>query len=291
MKPQERLARHVALRVESEGRRSVRRMMMTIMRRLILALILVIAAGCVMPNPYANFYRDLTGGRGVMGNDDIIPPDGDPKIVYGTSPRDDTKRMQENGYVAIGYSSFNASQATEWQALQQGRCVHADTVILYQNYTETLSGVDPITFPQTETINTDFSATGGGGTLQGNAVQTRTAYHTTYKTHHVRRYDFVASYWVKGKPRAFGARLRDLTDVERKQLGSNKGAVVTLVIRGSPAFNADIIPGDILKRVGDHEVLDDIQIGVLFQQYRGKAVVITVVRDGNTLTKTVELNP
>jgi len=49
------------------------------------------------------------------------------------------------------------------------------------------------------------------------------------------------------KPPIFGTHIKDLTPEIRQQIGSNKGMLVYAVIKGSPAFEADILKGDVLK--------------------------------------------
>ena len=52
--------------------------------------------------------------------------------------------------------------------------------------------------------------------------------------------------------------VNDLTDDLRKQLGSNRGVVVNVVVKGSPAFNADIMRGDIITQI-NKEIVSDVQ--------------------------------
>jgi len=43
-----------------------------------------------------------------------------------------------------------------------------------------------------------------------------------------------------------GLFVRDLNDAERQELQTNKGAAVRVVVDGSPAFDADLLVGDML---------------------------------------------
>ena len=51
----------------------------------------------------------------------------------------------------------------------------------------------------------------------------------------VDRYDYAATFWAKSKLLPLGVHVNDLTDDLRKQLGSNRGVVVNVVVKGSPA--------------------------------------------------------
>ena len=202
--------------------------------------------------------------------------------------------MEEDGYMPIGESSFNSKNVPQWQILQQAQNVNAEIVLVYEHYTDTQSGAVPLTVPDYSTTKTDFSGsiygTGGNARFSGEANQSTYGTRTTYIPYHVRRFDYYASYWVKAKPRAFGVRFRELTGEERRSIGSNKGGVVEIVMRNSPAFNADIVEGDIIKSMQGEIAIDAASCVALTQKYRGQEVEIEIVRNSKTLMKRVKLN-
>ncbi len=106
----------------------------------------------------------------------------------------------------------------------------------------------------------------------------------------VNRYDYFASYWIKLKPPVFGVHVRELSPELKQKIGSNKGVVVIAVEKGSPAFAADILRGDILKRIGNQEVLDPKTFSETTSQYAGKKVTVIFLRDGKELTKEILFN-
>ena len=64
------------------------------------------------------------------------------------------------------------------------------------------------------------------------------------------RYDQVAVFFVKStKKLKFGVAVTELTPEQRTSLGRNTGAIVEVVMENSPAFNANVLPGDILVEV------------------------------------------
>jgi S1-C subfamily serine protease len=111
---------------------------------------------------------------------------------------------------------------------------------------------------------------------------------TTYVQRTFRRYDFAATYWVKRKPSIFGASVRELSDEERKMIGSNSGVVVHAVIRRTPAFSADIFRGDILLSFAGERIQDGESYGKLLEKLRGKKVAVQIFRNGARLTKEVQ---
>jgi S1-C subfamily serine protease len=85
--------------------------------------------------------------------------------------------------------------------------------------------------------------------------------------------------------------VNDLTDDLRKEIGSNRGVVVNVVVKGSPAFNADIMHGDIITKIND-EVVSDVQsFGATVGRYAGQEVVLQTYREGRERQVPVRLNP
>ena len=202
-------------------------------------------SGCV--NPYCRYYKDLSGG---IDGRRIMLPVGDPRIVQGADVIEDAKEMRRDGYVPIGQSSFNAAEVDDSLAVQQARNVHAEVVLMYKQYTETWSG--SMAVPMGPADGGIAVASPG----QAVAVSAPNRMSVVNVPYHTRRYDYYATYWGRIKPPSLGVFVRDLTEEERRRTGSNKGAFVWVVLRGSPAWISDIIEGDIIKEINNQEVVD-----------------------------------
>ena len=167
-------------------------------------------------------------------------------------------------------------------------------VISYSDYTGTRSGVVPLTLPDTQTSTTNMSGnvygSGGYASMTGTATTTTTGSKTTYIPYSTDRYDFIATYWVKLKSQAFGAYFENLSQDQRREIGSNKGALLTIIVNGSAAFNADFFPGDIIRKVNNAEVIDIESFSQLIRHHKGQSVTIELVRDKETIVKQVQLN-
>ena len=81
--------------------------------------------------------------------------------------------------------------------------------------------------------------------------------------------------------------MQELSAELKQKIGSNKGVVVTAVVKGSPAFDADILRGDILKQIGNHEISDPKMFGEATGRYAGKKVMVTLLRDAKEFTKEI----
>ena len=77
-----------------------------------------------------------------------------------------------------------------------------------------------------------------------------------------------------------GVRVEELTDEMRQRLKTNKGVYVTVVVKRSPAFAADVIEGDIITKIDGTEVLDGPDFVQLINRYREKEFTLTIYRDG-----------
>jgi S1-C subfamily serine protease len=104
----------------------------------------------------------------------------------------------------------------------------------------------------------------------------------------VNRYDYGAIYFVKVRM-PFGAYFRDLSDAERGSLETNKGAAVALIVDGSPAYNCDVLVGDIVLAVNGERVSGARGMLDLIQRYAGQVANLMLVRNGKEISKTVPI--
>jgi membrane-associated protease RseP (regulator of RpoE activity) len=248
--------------------------------------------GCA--NNFSKFYYDKTGGIDLSKSPNVILSNDDPKILRGGNPEIDGQNMLEQGYALVGYSSFNSKNVNENQAILQAKQVYASVVILYSKYTHTVSGSIPLTLPTTHTSTTDVVGNtygpGGVNTFSGTATTTTYGSQTTYIPYSVDRYDFLATYWIKRKPPVLGVIPNDLNQETRQKIGSNKGVIVRAVVKNSPAFRADILKDDIIRKIEDMEVFDARSFLEAVAKYQGRTVNIIILRNGQEINKEIKLN-
>ncbi len=255
---------------------------------------LIFLTGCAS-NPYSKFYSDRTMGINVSTDDRFEQQSAPPKMFAGTSLESDYKMMVQRGYVLLGTSSFNAGETPDKLALAHARKIYADIVLTYFKYTETLSGNMPLILPDTQTSTTYMSGNvygsgGGYANYSGNAYTTSYGSKTTYIPYNVRRYDYFASYWKKAKMPRFGGMILDLSDASKKALESNKGAEVGIVREGSPAFNADVLEGDIILEINNTQVTNAPHVWQLVFESKGKKTPFKIFRNGCVIEKEIVLN-
>ncbi|ANB73897.1 hypothetical protein AYM40_17145 [Paraburkholderia phytofirmans OLGA172] len=257
------------------------------LKRSLLCLVVPLAlAGCA--NPYAQYYNDRTGGIDITKAPGIIVSHNPPVVLRGSDPETDYQAMFGDGFRLLGYSSFNGKEASERQVKQQAETVKADRVLVYAKYSGTEQGAVPLTLPNTATAITNYYGSGG----YGSATTTVNGTTTTMVPISVRRYDQMATFWIRAIPNPIlGIDIRDLTPQQRATFQTNKGVTVNAVQKDTPAYDADLLKGDVLKSVGSVEVTDGHELQKLLQKFAGQQVKIEFIRDGKLLSKEVKLNP
>lgn len=271
------------------------------MNKLCLVLLgIFLISGCAGSRDYAQFYHDIAKGQDTSN---VIFATGEPTTLKGNDPESDNIRMIEEGYVMLGYSSFTGPQRNENQAIEQAKQLKAAVVVIYSKYLDTKSGIQPLVIPDIKTSkssaqSTAFgSAVGTGGYASGSATAygtgTTTTYgtKTIYKPYSIDRFEQGATYWVKRKVIVFGTLAIDLPSEFRQKIGSNKGVLVMIIAKGSPAFSADILKGDIIKKINNTEIIDQKHFLEILTLNANKKVTVTLLRDGKEIVKEVKLNP
>jgi len=105
------------------------------------------------------------------------------------------------------------------------------------------------------------------------------------------RSEFGAKYWVKTKPRIFGAICVALPGTKKTELQHESGVLVFAVVRDTPASRAAIRRGDIITRIGTDDVPDVPSYKRLIDRYAGQEVSVEFVRAGQAHESTVTLLP
>ena len=259
------------------------------MNRLLVLCVAALASGCV--NPYAQFYRGMPDARTMPGYE---APSG-PLQIYTTNDfARDRLALMAKGYAPVGESSFNANAArvSDSELRSQAEKIGASAVLISSKYTGTVSGAIPLTVPDNTTSYSTGTATAYGSVGMVNAYGQSTT--TTYGTrtmmmpYTVTRADFGVLYFAKQKMR-LGVYLAPLDDATRQRRQSNAGAIIQVVVEGSPAYLADVLPGDLLLAIGSDPMESVDGLGSLLNKYQGQTVALTLERSGKQIEKQVTI--
>jgi hypothetical protein len=261
---------------------------------LIALLASVLVAAC--SNPYKDAYKSTLERRPAGEASRLLPPTGDVKIVTSTRMRDDAVRMMEEGWLLLGRSKFRDAQIDAAGAIAVAKEVGASVVLVRKEYATTVTGtmesaewIPPRTIARREQ-EVVVSGPDSGKVIERDVTTTIDGeYRTTYVPTNTDYYDYAATYWAKSKPPIFGVIVRSLSDSEKVATQSNRGVVVRAVINDSPAFNADILRGDIITSFGGQQISGPDQFFQAVLAGAGKEIVVRILRAGEQKTFTVRL--
>lgn len=258
--------------------------------------------GC-KTNPYTQFYQSYTNQWPVVMQQGLLPVSGEPRIIASSNMREDARRLEEQGYAAIGAAGFRGGLVGQQQLVWQAKNVGAEVVLYTSQFSHTESGVAPVLSYQpgqtytTQTYGTaNANAYGSGGYAYGYGTYSGTSTTTTpgtlsteYVPYSREVYDHGAVFWRRMKPGIFGARLAPIPETMRSTLQRNTGVLVDIVQIDTPAFRANILDGDVIIQIADKPVETVQQFIGLLPSYVGQKVSVKVIRGGQTLDIEVHL--
>ena len=256
--------------------------------RKFLALALVCVPACA-GNPYAKYYNGDANARlrpGYLASEKPL------QLYSSADINRDAWDLLRRGYVVVGQSSFNANArgANIAQARAHGATIGAQLVLVTSRYSGTVSGVSPLIMPQNSSTTSTVVATavgaGGISAVNGIVTSTSTGTQTVLVPYQVERADFAAIYFARVKAR-LGLFVIPISDSVRARLQTNAGVYVKAVVEASPAFNAEILPNDILLQMGSDRVSSPEGFVELIEKYQGQSVTLLLNRSGRDLSKTL----
>lgn len=105
----------------------------------------------------------------------------------------------------------------------------------------------------------------------------------------VNRSNFDAIYFAKIRSR-LGVFVIPLSDAERQELQTNLAMKIAAVIQDTPAFLADVLPGDYLVSINGDSISSGDGLTAALNKYEGQDVELHLRRNGQPLTKKVHIN-
>ncbi|MBV9080279.1 MAG: PDZ domain-containing protein [Elusimicrobia bacterium] len=266
------------------------------MRRFVLAAGLLTTAACV--NPYrVNFNTTLDRVPKWMG-ERLAPSSGAPRLLKSNDIRSDGRALFEQGYVMIGYAKFDGPAINPDLALEQGRKAGADVVLLQETFTRSMTENVAVTqwSPDQTTETTETAqSTGRGGKPHTvtRTVETRVSQdpQTVYVPTTVDYFEHSATFWRRVDKPLFGALVQDIADDVKMRLQTNHGLEIQAIITDSPAFEADLLKGDVILKLDGDPVPSAQKFYADLISHAGKTIHLSVLRGSTPLEKPVKLNP
>lgn len=242
--------------------------------------------GCAHTNNYARYYQQYKDPSQIRDVEFLAEgQEPQPYFVKFDEVSNAIMILRSKGYVGFGGSAFNGPKEDPKNAIEQAKRLRAVALIIGSAYTDTRTATMLLPLPTTQTTygsGTVSSSTGAYGTYSGTSttygstvvpVASSTAYHNQG-----------AVYFLKStKKHRFGALTADLTLEQREALGRNTGAYVQVVVEKTPAFYANMLPGDVIIAVDGKEARSHEEAQALMENVpqSSKTSVLTVLRSGN----------
>lgn len=250
---------------------------------LVLILAAVVLAGCA--NGYAKFYKPVPEGALT------IPSQEEPVVFAGSGdPKQDVAQMFVESYGLVGVSEFNGAAQKHAGAIAQAKKVGANRIILDSKYRNTQSGVMPMTTPTVSTAYTSGTVYGGvGSSARYSGMTTMYGSETTYIPYSVDRFDQRALYFAPLPRKGVGIQFILATNETRQAAGTNKGYQIMLIRRGSPAFRADFLPGDLVVMIGGRDIVEPRDYRAALVLSQGQDTEFVLYRGATRLVKQMRI--
>lgn len=242
----------------------------------LILLALVFSSGCAQ-NGYSKFYTDFNHKYSRLDTITFqrLQADHQPQLLLGSNLQQDSFSMQVNGYVPIGYSSFQGRLETVDKALAQAQKVGATHVLIYSYAVkpEEIASYRPV-----EVRVANQSADNAEKPLVETAGFSR-----------ARGYIQAASYWVEREQWEFGAYVEELPLQLKQQTGLVKGCSLAIVVAGSSADRAGLVSGDVVVQLSGSEIAGPQDFRTVLEENHADRIPLLIYRDGEYLQKVVAL--
>lgn len=259
---------------------------------LVSATALCTLAGC-MSNGYTQFYQDKMGAKVAS----LPPYPGSTKIYSASSNvKSDADNLYRDGYVLLGVSAFSGPAQAPNALMTHAKRVGADVVLSSLRYLgseQTTLALPQYNPGQTYTTTSSGVVTGFGGTgsYYGNSTTTTPGtFSTQYVPVTIQRFSYEAGFFRKSGPYTLGVRYAALPTELRQQLERNTGVVISVVVNGSPAFNANILEGDVVLKMNNEDISSATDFRDKLAAAAGQRADFQIWRNGQFKNISVQLN-
>lgn len=198
-------------------------------------------------------------------------PNPDTKMYVSNHKDDDNIAMLEDGYDLMGSSGFEAGNVSADLALEHGKNIKADTVLVYSKYG---SAKTPDSKMQ----------------LIKEAIKNKGEVTEKDLAAEEEKYNYFASYWAKLPTPLMGVHVIKLIQVTENGPKPEAGLKAIAVIKASPAAKAGLVKGDVILKLGDVKMDKSDDLFAAVKRYAGKTVQVEFERNGEMIATSIALN-
>ncbi len=250
--------------------------------RTLLILCIFILTGCA-ESGYSQFYRANFDRKALTEEQarelKYLPSGETPEVRSTDNMKREVNLALSRNWVLIGYSSFNGDLGTPEELVSHAKSIGATMVLVSAKFSENRLIND------TTVVPTYSGGPTGMQNMTGRAVVPVTRTQT--------RYDQEAVFFVRTtKRQKFGVGVDPLTPELRQKYERNTGALVTVVFEDSPAFRANLLPGDVITEIGGKAIETPREvISFIASQPANGSFAMKILRNGGEKTLNVQLAP
>ena len=231
---------------------------------------ILFAANIYAAGGTANLYEKNYKAQN-QGNLKSQSPNPETKMYVSNHKEEDNIAMMEDGYDMMGTSGFEAGNVPADFALQHGKNIKADTVLVYSKYG---SAKTPDSKMQ----------------LIKEAMKSKGEVTAKDLAEEEEKYHYYASYWAKLPTPLMGVHVIKLIQVTDNGPKPEAGLKAIAVIKESPAAKAGMQKGDVVLKLGDVKMNKSDDLFAAVKRYAGQTVPVEFERNGEIVTTTVALN-
>jgi hypothetical protein len=238
----------------------------------IMALFMTSPAAFADDNLYAKNYQAQN-----QGNLHSLQARPEPELLSGNRRDDDNITMLESGYDLMGFSNFESGEVAPEQALEHGRAIQADKILVYVKKAGNTSPSSKM-----EVIK---EAIKKGQSLTEKDVAAQPG-----------KYRYYATFWAKLPPPVLGVHVIKLVSRPSSQGGDepeaatpSEGVRVIAVIHGSAAEKGGLLRGDQLLSINQEKVNDAATLSGLVKRFKGNTVTLNIERKTEPISLQVTL--
>jgi len=200
------------------------------------------------------------------------------EIYRGWDKDKDNILMLEEGYDLMGFSSFAGPYVPPSGALEYGKQIKADTMLVYDRQINEATRATVINKARKNLAKKKFDE---DGKIEEIIINEDDLADPDVM------YDFYVSYWAKLPKPLFGTHLISFS--ENDERGSEGGLFVIAVIKESAAANAGILRQDRIMKINGIELNTPEEFIKELIKNRGQTVVIDYKRSGELKNISVQL--
>ena len=237
-------------------------------------LVLLLLAGCAERSA-TRHYSSLIDQLPPALQQRLELPGYPPRIVVGPDAAADARMLAEDNLVLVGALELASPIIDESRLRREAKRHGADIVQVSHDFARDQGAILPLVlFEPTPVASVSLSPPPPATDLAGRTP----AFLIPLEKHPPRAGAF---FWRRLKPRILGVILGDVSQTGASALAD--GALVKLVVRHSPAEQADLRPGDIIVAVGNKPIAGYRELAALLPSLAGTRAELHVMRERKPL--------